>query len=133
MLAVTAIPRLGPRLDVQILRIFQYLDLAGGERRTAVAHLALLNNQNMTLSAGGSGVQSSPARPPFQAYEVILDHDPPRFWRRFTEDELLYAKVPKLLISHHIIRHGGLDSYQCLDEGSWLPEDPGSACPEWYI
>ena len=43
-----------------------------------------------------------------------MDHDPPRFWTKYSDsDQLLYARVPKLLIAHHITRHGGIKAMEC--------------------
>jgi hypothetical protein len=135
MRAVTAIPPTGDRLlDVQILRIFAYLDLHGSQRATSEVQLGLANGQNMSVAAGGRGVKSSPLGAPYLMYEVALDHDPPRFWKRFTDDVgLLYAFVPRLLICHHIVRHGGIDQYQYLAPASKPgPEWNVSACFGWY-
>ena len=135
MLSVTPIEPQGPRLDVQILRIFKHLDVHGSERETAEAQLGLVNGQNMSIAAGGHRVNSSPDHPPFLMYEVTLDHDPPRFWSRYTDDVgLLFAHVPRLLISHHIIRHGGIDWYQYLTPATKpSPRWTGTACFGWYI
>jgi hypothetical protein len=135
MRAVTAIPPTGDRLlDVQILRIFAYLDLHGSQRATSEVQLGLANGQNMSIAAGGRGVKSAPLGAPFLLYEVALDHDPPRFWSKYTDDVgLLYAFVPRLLICHHVIRHGGIDQYRYLSPTS----KPGpmwavTACFGWY-
>ena len=90
---------------------FAYIDSRGGPVVIAEAEFALGNGVNMTVRAGGGAVTSSPSDPPFAAYEVMLDHDPARFWRRFTDDDqLLYSNVPKMLVAHHAIRRGGVRS-----------------------
>lgn len=95
----------------RLLTAFQYIDEQGGPVVVARAELMLGNGEAMTISAGGGLVTASPPAAPFTHYEVILDHEPARFWRRFTDDDrLLYSNVPQLLVSHHVIRHGGLIS-----------------------
>lgn len=92
--------------------IFSYIDLYGSRRRTAEVFIETVSGEHLTVRAGGVGVRSLPAgRPgPFEGYEVLVDHDPPRFWRRYSDESggSLYAEVPRLLISHHIIRRGGI-------------------------
>lgn len=76
---------------------------------TISAHLLLGNGNQMTVRAGGAGVHSQPGCAPFSAYEVLLDHEPPRFWRRFGDTVgIIYADVPPLLVAHYIIRRGGI-------------------------
>jgi hypothetical protein len=136
VLSVTRIEPTGNRLlDVQILRIFKYLDLHGSQRATSEVQLGLVNGQNMSIAAGGRGVKSAPLGPPFLTYEVTLDHDPPRFWNKYTDDVgLLYAFIPRLLISHHITRHGGIDQYRFLAPASKPgPLWTAPACFGWYI
>ena len=107
MTAVTPI-RAHPYPAVVVLRDFQWMDLAGAEGVTAEVEYGLVNGQTMTVAAGGR-THSSPAAPPFVTYEVGLVHDPPRFWKRFTDDVgLIYACVPRLLISHYVVRSGGI-------------------------
>lgn len=93
----------------RIAEVFEHLDSAGGPVVVAEAILSLGNGTEMTVRAGGLGDLSSPARPPFSSYEVFLDHDPARFWRRYTDDDqLLYRHVPRMLVTHHVVRHGGI-------------------------
>lgn len=93
-----------------IAAAFDYIDVEGGPLVAAEAELGLGNGQNMTIRAGGGATQASPPLAPFTHYEVILDHDPPRFWHQFAgdKDRLVYALVPRLLIAHHTVRHGGV-------------------------
>jgi len=95
-----------------IVEAFEYIDVEGGPLVSAEAELFLGNGQCMAIRAGGGIGTSLPACAPFTHYEVILDHDPPRFWIRFTEDgdRLVYEKVPRLHIAHHAVRHGGVVS-----------------------
>jgi hypothetical protein len=85
-------------------QVFSHIDSRGSPNAVAGAELSLRNGQSMTVQAGGSQAEE----PPFAAYTVMLDHDPPRFWRRFgDDDQLTYLQVPRLLVTHHVIRHGG--------------------------
>ena len=88
--------------------IYNYLDATGTSKRAAQVHVQMGNHQCITVTAGGSGKHSWPAFSPYQSYEVILDHEPARFWTKYTDSAgLVYSCVPKLLVTHHIIRHGG--------------------------
>jgi hypothetical protein len=91
-----------------IVAAFDYIDVVGGPLVTAEVELGLGNGQSMSIKAGGGASTSSPPGPPFSHYEVILDHDPPRFWHRYSEDQLVYSQVPRLHIAHHAIRRGGV-------------------------
>lgn len=92
------------------MSVFAWLDEHGGGPVTAEVELRLGNGALMTVLAGGPGVRSSPPGPPFSTYEVLVDHEPPRFWNRYTDDVgMLFAFVPRLLVAHHVIRHGGID------------------------
>lgn len=98
----------------RLLSAFEFIDEQGGPLVVAHVELNLGNGESMTISAGGGLVTASPPAAPFTHYEVVLDHEPARFWRRFTDDDrLLYSNVPQLLIAHHIIRHGGLITMTC--------------------
>lgn len=102
-------PLSGPVPEVTLLRLFEHLDQHGIDGAIAEVELQLRNGQHMTVGAGGPGKHYAPALPPFASYEVILDHDAPRFWNRFTDDVgLVFANVPRLLIAHHITRSGGV-------------------------
>jgi hypothetical protein len=95
--------------EVTLLRLFEHLDQHGIDGAIAEVELQLRSGQHMTVGAGGPGVHCAPDFPPFDTYEVVLDHDPPRFWSRYTDDVgLVFANVPRLLISHHITRSGGV-------------------------
>lgn len=97
---------------VQLERLFAHLDLYGSRRRTAEATIRLNNTECLTVRAGGGGVGSAPAGTtgPYTAYEVLLDHEPPRFWRAYSSQQygVLYRGVPRLLVAHHIVRRGGI-------------------------
>ena len=101
-------------MDKDVAVIYDYLDSAGTEKRAAQVHVEMGNHQCLTVSAGGSGLRSGPAFAPYSSYEVILDHEPARFWTKYTDSAgMVYAHVPKLLLTHHITRHGGIDSIIC--------------------
>lgn len=89
-----------------ITGVFAFLDRKGSEFAVAEAELQLANDEYMTVQCGGSGSRSRPAA---GLYEVLIDHDPPRFWTRYSEEGgLVFANVPQLLIRHHITRRGGI-------------------------
>ena len=99
--------------------MFNYLDTEGVEGKTASAEIVLNNGEIMTIRAGGSGTHSWPASPPYESYEVLMDHPPERFWKRYTDSAgMTYAQVPRLLVAHHITRHGGIAqiSQRCKKE-----------------
>lgn len=92
--------------------VFSEIDRLGRGGHTASAHLLLGNGDQMTVRAGGPGIHSQPRSAPFSAYEVLLDHEPPRFWHRFGDTVgILFADVPPLLVTHHITRHGGIQQF----------------------
>ena len=96
--------------------MLSYLDDAGRNGNTASVELVLGNGQIMTIKAGGSGIHSGPVFPPFENYEVILDRTPPRFWSKYTDKAgMVYAHIPRLLLTHHITRRGGVSqmSQEC--------------------
>lgn len=99
---------------LRLQHAFDFIDGAGVGGATGEVNLRLGNMDMMTVRAGGSGVHSWPAEPCFQQYEVLLDHEPPRFWTRYTDaNGLLFTQVPKLLVTHHITRHGGIVEMEC--------------------
>ena len=93
--------------------MFEYLDTQGVDGQSASAEVQLPGGRALTVRAGGPGVHSWPVLPPFTAYEVLLDHDPPRFWRKYADEGSLYATVPRLLLAHHITRTGGVVRLAC--------------------
>lgn len=97
-------------MDGSLNALFSFIDDAGVDGGTGEAVITLGSNVEMTVRAGGPGIQSWPARPAFQQYEVMLDGDVPRFWTRYGDDfgGALFARVPKLLITHHVVRSGGI-------------------------
>lgn len=96
-------------MSAQLGTMFTYLDAEGVSGRTASAELVLGNSEIMTVRAGGPGVHSGPFCSPFTDYEVLLDHEPARFWTQYTDAVgMVYAHVPRLLLAHHVIRHGGI-------------------------
>lgn len=102
-------------MDIDVASIYDYLDSVGTSKQAAQVHVQMGNHQCITVSAGGSGLRSWPAFSPFASYEIILDHEPARFWTRYTDSaRMVYACVPRLLVTHHIIRHGGV--YQLITE-----------------
>ena len=108
MSAAPAMP-LGPRPEVQLLRDFTWIDLHGINGCTAEVEYRLGTGQMMSMSAGGSGVHASPG-PSYPDYEVIFDADPPRFWRKYTDDAgMVYAFVPRTLLTHYVVRNGGIE------------------------
>ena len=91
------------------LRMFAHLDTFGVEGITATAELELHNGDILTVKAGGPGIRAWPSAAPFETFEVLLDHEPARFWSKYTDSAgVLYAYVPKLLLAHHILRRGGI-------------------------
>lgn len=98
----------------RLQQAFDFIDGAGINGGTGEVSLRLGNKDMMTVRAGGPGVHSWPAEPRFQQYEVLLDHEPPRFWTRYTDvNGMLFSQVPKLLVTHHITRHGGIVEMEC--------------------
>jgi len=94
--------------------MFDCLDAQASSEAVAEAHIKLGNQDLMTVRAGGSGTHCWPSRPPFESYEVLLDHDPARFWSKYTDMAgMVYARVPRLLVTHHITRHGGASEVVC--------------------
>lgn len=98
---------------IQLSDVFAYLDFHGTQRRTAEVFLELDNAEHLTVRAGGAGVHSQPAGGPgpYACYEVLLDHEPARFWTKYGHEDggTLYAAVPRLLVAHHIVRRGGIE------------------------
>lgn len=93
----------------QLRTMFDYLDSAGVNGRTAEAHLVLGNFDQMTVRCGGPGIHSWPAVPPFETFEVLTAGEPPRFWRRYGDTAgVVFAGVPRLLVAHHITKSGGI-------------------------
>ena len=125
----------GLRPEVQLLRDFAWIDLHGVGGRTAEVEYRLGTGQLMSMAAGGSGVNSSPARPPFAAYEVLFSEDPPRFWRRYTDEaEMVYACVPRMLLTHYVVRSGGIQwrSERIVEpKAPQGPTYPQGACIRW--
>lgn len=88
-----------------ITAVFAFLE-KGSDTVMTEAELRLANEDYMTLQCGGPG---NIARPATGSYDVLIDHDPPRFWKRYGDrDALVYSAVPSLLIRHHVTRHGGI-------------------------
>lgn len=97
--------------DLKMDAMFDYLDQFGSQSVTATVEVVLRNGLIMTVKAGGPGTGSRPTFAPFEAYEVLTDHEPPRFWSKFSDDGAdwsVYHQVPRLLVAHHITRHGGV-------------------------
>lgn len=105
--------------------VFDFIDERASTTATASVDIKLTDGALMTVRAGGPGVLSAPGLPPFHAYEVNLDHNSARFWRRYGHQQGIdvYASVPRLLVAHHIIRHGGIDSVACEVE-DWPVKRP---------
>lgn len=97
-------------MTTQLGSLFIFLEMEGIDERTASAELVLGNGNIMTVRAGGPGIHSEPSCSPFVDYEVLLDHEPSRFWTRYSADDVsvLYAHVPWLLLAHHVTRRGGI-------------------------
>ena len=101
-------------MGTQLRKLFAYLDAEGVGGKTASAELVLGSGDIVTIRAGGPGVHSGPSSSPFEDYEVLLDHEPCRFWARFTDQVgMVYAHVPALLVAHHVLRHGGVAQMVC--------------------
>jgi hypothetical protein len=100
--------------SARLQQVFDFIDGAGINGGTGEAMIRLRNMDLLTIRAGGPGVHSWPAEPTFQQYEVLLDHEPPRFWNRYTDaNGMLFSRVPKLLVTHHVTRHGGIVDMTC--------------------
>lgn len=90
--------------------MFAYLDCADIEGAVRVeVRITLASHKEMTIRAGGPGTYSGPALPPFETYEVLVDHDPPHCWDKYGHGAgALFSHVPRLLVSDHIICCGGI-------------------------
>lgn len=90
-----------------ISSVLAWIDSTSTEELTAEATLTLGNGSLMSVRAGGPtkaelGAPGVPA-----TYEVDLDHEPARFWNRYTSvGTIIYAYVPRLLVTHHVVRRG---------------------------
>lgn len=94
--------------EATFAEVVDWIDIQGVNGKTASAHLVLGNQDQVTVKAGGPGVLSGPASP-FQTYEVLTCGEPPRFWRKYGDSAgVTYARVPRLLIAHHVARSGGI-------------------------
>jgi hypothetical protein len=125
----------GLRPEVQLLRDFAWIDLNGVNGRTAEVEYRLGCGQLMSMAAGGSGVHSSPDRSPYSFYEVLFDADPPRFWQRYTDSAgMVFANVPRILITHYVVRNGGIewrDERVIEPKTKALPLLPQGGCFRW--
>lgn len=93
--------------------MFEFMDHSGIGGRTAEAHLVLGNGHQITVRAGG-GVHSSAGVNGHATYEVLMTDDAPRFWRRYTDTAgVVYAYVPRLLVTHYVTRSGGVRDIIC--------------------
>lgn len=107
---------------------FDFIDGAAVDGGTGVVTIRLGNMDMLTIKGGGPGIHSWPAAAPFQQYEVLMDHEPPRFWTKYSDTNgMLFARVPKLLVAHHVTRHGGIVEMLCDREvrkqmGFWKVE-----------
>ena len=106
--------------------VLSYLDECASTTRTAEVEMVLGDGGLMMVRAGGPGTLCSPARPPFQAYEVHLNHGSSRFWSRYAAKGGMdvYSRVPKLLVTHHITRHGGITDYALATKPIATAEQP---------
>lgn len=95
--------------------MFRFIDESGVNGKTAEAHLVLGNDDVVTVRAGGPGIHSRPAPGGgYEQYEVLTDGVPPRFWSRYGDSAgVLFACVPRLLVSHLITRNGGITDIHC--------------------
>lgn len=125
----------GLRPEVQLLRDFAWIDLNGVEGCTAEVEYRLESGQMMSIAAGGRGAHSSPVAPPFQAYEVLFVEEAPRFWHRYTDSVgMVYAHVPKMLITHYVVRNGGIvwrDERIIEPKKKAPPPLPAGGCFRW--
>ena len=106
--------------------LFDYLDTTGLVNRTARCSMILGNRTMITVCAGGPGIGSWPAQPPFLCYEVLVDCQVPRTWKSFATPnsgaDSVYLMVPRLLISHYLHISGGVGSFlQQQDAEALLP------------
>lgn len=93
-----------------IAGVLDWVDRSGTDQLTAEAMLVLNNGALMSVRAGGMAVHAQAGSVHhFDSYEVDLDHEPARFWRKYSEDgSIVYAYVPRLLVLHHVTRRGGV-------------------------
>lgn len=95
--------------EATISEALDWLDENGTEGKTATAHLVLGNEDQITINAGGPGIHARPAVGPFESYEVLTSGEPPRFWHKYGDTGgVVFARVPRLLIAHHVARSGGI-------------------------
>ena len=94
-----------------IAGVLDWVDRSGTNVLTAEATLQLHNGDLMSVRGGGPSVHAQAGQAHhFDSYEVDLDHEPARFWARYSENgSIVYAYVPRLLVLHHVTRRGGVD------------------------
>lgn len=93
----------------RLVNAFQYIDRHTAVDVIAEAEIELASGEALTVRAGGRKATWSRAGDGVTAYEVLIDADPPRFWQRFEDKNgLTYSQVPRLLVTHHITRRGGI-------------------------
>ena len=92
--------------------LFDFIDAKASPESIAEVEIRLGDGGMVTVRAGGPGKLHAPGRRPFTAYEVHIDHDVARFWSKYSQEEgtCVYAQVPRLLLAHHITRHGGIQN-----------------------
>lgn len=115
MTAIHALPQSHCPSDV--LGIFDWVDATGTPDVVGEAELRLGDGRMMAVRGGGEGTKCS-AIAPYGTFEVLLDHEAPRFWRKYSDDDdigALYAYVPRLLVAHTIIRAGGIAEASCRE------------------
>lgn len=94
---------------IRLMRMFVHLDTYASGEDTAVANATLSGARMLTVRAGGSAA-AGPSGGPFTTFEVLMDHDPPRFWTRYERESqgCRFSFVPRLLVSHYVISTGGI-------------------------
>src|SRR5580765_6959433 len=98
----------------RVPELFAYLDLKGARWTLAEAEIELGSGESLTVRAGGGLVTSQPTGPPFVNYEVMAEAEPPKYWVPYSDlDGLVYAHVPRLLVTHLITRRGGIIKMFC--------------------
>lgn len=97
--------------SVLLLRMLRFLQVKASDRTVAEVEALLANGHLICVRAGGISMVADPAGGDASTYEVLLDHDPPRFWIPYGNGrQSLFTRVPRLLLCHLIIRSGGIAS-----------------------
>ena len=95
--------------SVLVLRLFAFLQLKASGRIMAEVEVTLATGQSLMVRAGGFGTCAGPVGGDLTTFEVLMDHEPPKFWSKYGDPRAIrFVHVPKLLLTHHITRSGGI-------------------------